>query len=295
MSTASTIRTQPLGALTIPGDPYSVFVLKEGYAYTDGDGNTRADGTITLLKGSHVVLVDTGNPWDRDHLLRSLGAHGLEPEDVSLVVCTHGHSDHVGNLNLFPEATVVVSHDVSADEGTSTSARGWAQACRTGWMTGWRCSPRPGHCAGDVSVLILFPAIHIHATGSRGCCANRCGMFLSIVFAAVGSLGAGYCLIVSSLGLVNGPMCQTGTNNWSQPFFTDLEELELNEDSYLFHPEMWDSVCKKPKDVIVFNVVLFALLIGFSGIELVLCLLQMVNGLFGCLCGTCGKSRAGPV
>ncbi|XP_043539421.1 transmembrane 4 L6 family member 1-like [Chiloscyllium plagiosum] len=144
-------------------------------------------------------------------------------------------------------------------------------------------------------IMILFPAIHIHATGSRGCCANRCGMFLSIAFAAVGALGAGYCLIVSSLGLVNGPMCQTGMGNWSQPFFTELEELELTEESYLFHPDMWDSVCKKPKDVIVFNVVLFALLIGFSGIELVLCLLQMINGLFGCLCGTCGKSRAGPV
>ncbi|XP_060710620.1 metallo-beta-lactamase domain-containing protein 1 [Hemiscyllium ocellatum] len=153
MSTASTIRTQPLGALTIPGDPYSVFVLKEGYAYTDGDGNTRADGTITLLKGCQVVLVDTGNPWDRDHLLQSLGTHGLEPEDVSLVVCTHGHSDHVGNLNLFPEATIVVSHDVCR-RGDVYLSQGLGSGLPYRVDDWVEVFPTPGHCAGDVSVLV---------------------------------------------------------------------------------------------------------------------------------------------
>ena len=28
------------------------------------------------------------------------------------VVCTHGHSDHVGNLNLFADAKIIVSHDI---------------------------------------------------------------------------------------------------------------------------------------------------------------------------------------
>ncbi|XP_048475982.1 transmembrane 4 L6 family member 4-like [Rhincodon typus] len=120
-------------------------------------------------------------------------------------------------------------------------------------------------------------------------------MFLSIAFAGVGVLGSAYCLIVSSLGLVNGPMCQTGNANWSRPFYMDPDKLELTDRSYLFHPEIWDRECKQPKDIIVFNVVLFALLIGFSGIELVLCLLQMINGLFGCICGTCGKRSSGPV
>ncbi|GCB69723.1 transmembrane 4 L6 family member 1 [Scyliorhinus torazame] len=147
-------------------------------------------------------------------------------------------------------------------------------------------------------ILILFPAIHIHATGNRGCCANRCGMFLSVLFAALGVLGSAYCVITSSLGLANGPLCDVGTGNWTRPFSSDSTKLNLNfsisEENYLFHSEMWD-MCKEPKDVVLFNVVLFALLIGFGVIELVLCLFQMVNGLFGCICGTCVKRRAGPV
>ncbi|XP_059498584.1 transmembrane 4 L6 family member 1 [Stegostoma tigrinum] len=144
-------------------------------------------------------------------------------------------------------------------------------------------------------IMILFPAIHIHATGSRGCCANRCGMFLSIAFAGMGVLGSAYCLVVSSLGMVNGPMCRTGVTNWTRPFYVESDELELTDKSYLFQSETWDKVCEEPKNIIVFNVVLFSLLIGCSSIELVLCLLQMINGLFGCICGTCGKRRPGPV
>ncbi|XP_067827949.1 transmembrane 4 L6 family member 1-like isoform X2 [Heptranchias perlo] len=139
-------------------------------------------------------------------------------------------------------------------------------------------------------IMILFPAVHIHATGSGGCCTNRCGMFLSILFAAFGALGSGYCLIISILGLVNGPMCEVKNQNWTKPFLGSSED----EQSYLFYPETW-SKCTNPANVVLFNVVLFSLLIAFSTIELILCTLQMVNGLFGCLCGTCGKRRAGPV
>ncbi|XP_078056987.1 transmembrane 4 L6 family member 5 [Mustelus asterias] len=147
-------------------------------------------------------------------------------------------------------------------------------------------------------IAVLFPAIHIHATGNGGCCANRCGMFLSILFSTLGVVGAAYCLATSSLGLINGPMCLTGEGNWSRPFSFDSEDLNLNfsdsEDHYLSNSKIWD-LCKKPQDVVLFNMVLFILLICFSVIELVLCLVQMVNGFFGCICGTCGKRRAGPV
>lgn len=42
--------------------------------------------------------------WDGDALLRELGHQHVKPEEVDYVVCSHGHSDHVGNLNFFLNA-----------------------------------------------------------------------------------------------------------------------------------------------------------------------------------------------
>ena len=56
---------------------------------------------------------DTGSPWDREFLIQKLQEHELQPQDVTHVVCTHGHVDHVGNL--FTMATHMVSHDIVKD------------------------------------------------------------------------------------------------------------------------------------------------------------------------------------
>ncbi|XP_029436493.1 transmembrane 4 L6 family member 5-like [Rhinatrema bivittatum] len=141
-------------------------------------------------------------------------------------------------------------------------------------------------------VLILIPAIHIQATGRKGCCANRCGMFLSIAFAAVGVAGSLYSSVVAVLGLVHGPYCLiSGTQNWTSPFRGELEQF--NNESYLFNKELW-SICSEPKGVVEFNITLFSIILAVSLIQIVLCLTQMINGLFGCLCGTCRKDKGEP-
>lgn len=99
--------------LNFSGQPYSVSVLKVGYCLPRNDGTFKADGTITLVTGLRVILVDTGGPWDRDFLLTSLKERGLEPRDINVVVGTHGHSDHIGNLSLFPTAVMIVGFDIS--------------------------------------------------------------------------------------------------------------------------------------------------------------------------------------
>lgn len=99
--------------LEFSGDPYSVSILKPGYCVPENDGTSRADGTIALITGLRTILVDTGGPWDRDFLLMSLKERGLEPRDINLVVGTHGHSDHIGNLSLFPAAKMIIGYDIS--------------------------------------------------------------------------------------------------------------------------------------------------------------------------------------
>ena len=79
----------------------------------------------------HTILIDSciGNHKDRpnrplwhqktdDTYMRALAAHGLAPEDIDFVMCTHMHSDHVGwNTRLedgrwvptFPNARYIFS------------------------------------------------------------------------------------------------------------------------------------------------------------------------------------------
>ncbi|XP_007245128.3 metallo-beta-lactamase domain-containing protein 1 [Astyanax mexicanus] len=136
----------------IPGEPYSVSVLKEGYCTAQPDGTFRADGTISLITGPRTVLVDTGGPWDRELLIRRLEERSLSPADVSVVVGTHGHSDHIGNLNLFPEATVVVGCDISRGDTYLPNQLAEGQP----YIIDDHLSviPTPGHTGRDVSVLV---------------------------------------------------------------------------------------------------------------------------------------------
>uniref|UniRef100_A0A8C9YGG0 Transmembrane 4 L six family member 21b n=1 Tax=Sander lucioperca TaxID=283035 RepID=A0A8C9YGG0_SANLU len=136
-------------------------------------------------------------------------------------------------------------------------------------------------------IMVLIPAIHIHLTSAKNCCANRCGMFLSIGFAAAGVLGAVYSLSAAALGLSNGPTCfwsniLSPIPKWGTPFAN-------SSGSYLSDKDQW-SWCRVPENVVEFNVGLFSTLLVAACLELVLCAIQMVNGLFGCICGTCGPN-----
>lgn len=138
--------------LDFRGQPYSVSVLKVGYCSPQTDGTFRADGTISLITGPRTILVDTGGPWDRDLLLKCLKERGLEPKDINFVVGTHGHSDHIGNLNLFPAAVVIVGYDIS--EGDTYRPNRLAEGHIYPIDEHVSVVPTPGHTGQDVSVQV---------------------------------------------------------------------------------------------------------------------------------------------
>ncbi|XP_068164504.1 metallo-beta-lactamase domain-containing protein 1 isoform X2 [Antennarius striatus] len=116
------------------------------------DGTFRADGTITLLRGHKTVLVDTGGPWDRDFLQVTLKERGLEPKDIDVVVGTHGHSDHIGNLSLFSSAVMIVGYDIS--EGDTYRPTQLAEGQPYVIDEHVSVVPTPGHTGQDVSVQV---------------------------------------------------------------------------------------------------------------------------------------------
>ena len=74
------------------------------------------------------MLVDTGTGLNAENLLSRIESHGVKREDISLIVNTHCHFDHIGGNYLFEDADIAV-HEIDAmsmrnrdDLGTSMNA-----------------------------------------------------------------------------------------------------------------------------------------------------------------------------
>ncbi|VVB79538.1 Hydroxyacylglutathione hydrolase [uncultured archaeon] len=52
------------------------------------------------------ILVDTGAKWNFLELKKSLEELKTPAEKIDLVILTHGHFDHVGNISLFKNAKI---------------------------------------------------------------------------------------------------------------------------------------------------------------------------------------------
>lgn len=89
-------------------------VLEQAHAPTDKIALS-VDALLVRLPG-HVVLLDTGlGPKVGGSLIASLAAAHVKPEDVTDILITHSHGDHVGGLATkdgalaFPKATIRMS------------------------------------------------------------------------------------------------------------------------------------------------------------------------------------------
>lgn len=91
----------------------SVTVIKPGYARWEGGyASQRACGTITLIKSHKNCIVDLGIASDKNTILQGLKRNKLSPKDIDTVILTHSDVDHIGNMNLFPDATFIGGNDV---------------------------------------------------------------------------------------------------------------------------------------------------------------------------------------
>ncbi|GAA2440326.1 MBL fold metallo-hydrolase [Streptomyces glaucus] len=67
---------------------------------------------VIVKEGNSATLIDTGYPGDHDKVLASLASVGLAPGDVTAVLVTHAHNDHIGAAERLRSAhgTPVLMH-----------------------------------------------------------------------------------------------------------------------------------------------------------------------------------------
>jgi glyoxylase-like metal-dependent hydrolase (beta-lactamase superfamily II) len=125
----------------------SVHVLHSGYA---SEAMDRAASTITLIRdGDGIVVVDPGMVADTALILEPIAALNIDVGDVTDIVLSHHHPDHVINVALFPNAKV---HDTMAIYYRDTLQLRPAEGFHV--TESVHLIQTPGHSPQDVTTLV---------------------------------------------------------------------------------------------------------------------------------------------
>src|SRR5439155_2795516 len=94
---AALVATAPVVAQTAASAPYSKTL---DIYVTDTEGGK---ATLFVSPSGETVLIDTGNPGDRDlgRIMQVLGAAGVKKIDY--LISTHYHRDHIGGLQALAQ------------------------------------------------------------------------------------------------------------------------------------------------------------------------------------------------
>lgn len=60
---------------------------------------------VFVIRDEKTIMIDTGCYRNKAGLLNELILMGVDPKEISLIVVTHGHFDHCGNLQVLKELT----------------------------------------------------------------------------------------------------------------------------------------------------------------------------------------------
>ena len=125
-----------------------VVQVADGLLARDGKRITEAHSSATLILSDEIILVDTSSIEHRPVLLDGLERAGVAPAQVNIVVITHMHHDHIGNLDLFPSARKLARVEERPGEGIEP-VTGDVEL-----VPGVSLMHTPGHTEGSMSVVV---------------------------------------------------------------------------------------------------------------------------------------------
>ncbi|XP_054868388.1 transmembrane 4 L6 family member 5-like isoform X1 [Amphiprion ocellaris] len=109
-------------------------------------------------------------------------------------------------------------------------------------------------------------------------------MLCQVLVSCACLLAAASCCLVSATGLSQGPLCLYNSSSgptWGVP----LQPLPDRHSGYLYNRTLWSGVCLEPGSVVQWNVVLFSVMGGTSGLQTLLCGFNVLNSLLGLILG----------
>ncbi|WP_321332957.1 MBL fold metallo-hydrolase [Breoghania sp.] len=142
-------------------------VLVPGSSLAFNGGFFGISAIVMVEAGGKRALFDVGHGVTRRMLLEALKARDLAPRDIDMLIFSHGHFDHVLNLDLFPDAPILMGRDerdyLDAIFETDTVTPRYLAALlsqrdvstvdgEAEIMPGVTLFPTPGHSPGHVSL-----------------------------------------------------------------------------------------------------------------------------------------------
>uniref|UniRef100_A0A3P8U8E2 Si:dkey-83h2.3 n=1 Tax=Amphiprion percula TaxID=161767 RepID=A0A3P8U8E2_AMPPE len=116
------------------------------------------------------------------------------------------------------------------------------------------------------------------STGSSSMLFPVFQMLCQVLVSCACLLAAASCCLVSATGLSQGPLCLYNSSSgptWGVPLHS----------GYLYNRTLWSGVCLEPGSVVQWNVVLFSVMGGTSGLQTLLCGFNVLNSLLGLILG----------
>jgi N-acyl homoserine lactone hydrolase len=154
----------------------SVETILEGYRLGTDQGDI-AFCSVNLVQGIDEqgslkrILIDTGHVGRRTALDQSLRQRGLTRDSIDVLFLTHAHWDHIENLDMFPQAEVVMHPDerryIRRPHHNDTGCPQWTEAVvsryedqvrvveeGTRLLPGVEVVAAPGHSAGTIALAV---------------------------------------------------------------------------------------------------------------------------------------------